>query len=156
MEVHNIITQSEREVQNRLIKQVRTVHSLYHYAGNLKDQENGNIREEVLRRFLIERQNLSDTQASETIKKLRDVSACANAGDLYDANKRTYELIASRIQVRQDHGKLSTQTSLINWDHPEQNFFEIAEVVTFGTRKAPARVSRWSGSPNGFPTTCAV
>ena len=130
MEVHNIITQSEREVQNRLIKQVRTVHSLYQYAGNLKDQENGNIREEVLRRFLIERQNLNDTQASETIKKLRDASTCAKAVDLYDANKRTYELLTSRIQVRQDHGKLSTQTSLINWDQPEQNFFEIAEEVT--------------------------
>ncbi len=125
-----IITKPERKVQNRVIRLICQVHDLYQYAGNLEDQENKNIREDVLKMFLMEKQGLNSLQADETVRKLKDASYCGNASELYNSNKATYELLVNRTQVRQEQGKLSKQTSLIDWEHPERNIFELAEEVT--------------------------
>ncbi len=125
------ITKPEREVQSRIIRLVQTVHEQYQYAGNLETQENKNIREDVLKTFLTERQGLSPLQADETVRKLKDAAFCGSASELYNANKETYRLLTSRTQVRPtEAGKLSTQTQFIDWKHPERNIFEIAEEVT--------------------------
>ena len=125
------ITKSEREVQNRIIKLVQMVHQKYKYAGNLEGQENSNIREEVLKKFLTQKQGLTALQADETVRELKKAAYCGSAADLYNANKETYLTLTRRIQVKQkDKGRLSTQTQLINWDDWTQNTFEIAEEVT--------------------------
>jgi len=126
----DIITKPEREVQNRVVRLICQVHDLYQYAGNLEDQENKNLREDVLKKFLIERQNLNSLQADETIRKLKETSYCGSASELYNSNKATYELLVNRTQVKKEQGKLSKQTSFIDWEHPERNFFELAEEVT--------------------------
>lgn len=125
-----IITKPEREVQNRVVRLICQVHDLYHYAGNLEDQDNKNIREDVLKKFLLEKQGLNSLQADETVRKLKDAAYCGNASELYNSNKATYELLVNRTQVKQEQGKLSKQTSLIDWEHPERNIFELAEEVT--------------------------
>ena len=73
----NPSTNSERAVQNRIIKLLCDKNG-YDYIGNLKDVENGNIREETLREFLIEHQELTSIQASEAIRKLKEAAACSN------------------------------------------------------------------------------
>ena len=123
------IIKPERSIQDRVIKRLCSVHG-YGYIGNLDAQENSNIREATLRKFLTERQGLNARQTDETIRKLKTAASCATASDLYNANKATYNLLTSQVQVRQEMGKLSTQTSLIDWKHPERNIFEIAEEVT--------------------------
>ena len=62
-------TNSERTVQNRVIKLLCDKNG-YEFIGNLKDVENGNIREETLRKFLVEHQELTSAQASDAIRKL--------------------------------------------------------------------------------------
>lgn len=123
------ITKPEREVQNRVVALLCSVHQ-YQYAGNWEDRENKNIREDVLKQFLTERQGLTSLQADETVRKLKEAAYCGNVSELYNSNKRTYELLVNRTQVRKKLGELSKQTSLIDWDHPERNIFEIAEEVT--------------------------
>ena len=125
----NIITKPEREVQNRVIRLLCNVHG-YQYAGNLEEYENKNIREDVLKSFLVKKQGLNAIQADETVRKLKEAAYCGSASELYNSNKETYNLLSARVQVRQEPGKLSTQTSLIDWKHPERNIFEIAEEVT--------------------------
>lgn len=124
------IVNPEREVQNRIIHLVCNVHEAYQYAGNLEATENKNIREDVLKAFLMDKQGLNNRQADETIRKFKSAAYCAGADDLYNANKRAYNMLVSRTQVRQKQGKLSTQTALIDWKHPLRNTFEIAEEVT--------------------------
>ncbi len=125
-----LITKPEREVQNRIIRLVCNVHEVYQYAGNLENTENKNIREDVLKKFLMDKQGLNSKQADETIRKFKDDAYCSGTDNLYNANKTAYNRLVSRIQVRQDKGKLSTQTALIDWQHPLRNTFEIAEEVT--------------------------
>lgn len=124
------IVNPEREVQNRIIRLVCNVHEAYRYAGNLEATENKNIREDVLKAFLMARQGLNNQQADETIRKFKSAAYCAGADDLYNANKTTYNMLVSRTQVRREQGKLSTQTALIDWKNPLRNTFEIAEEVT--------------------------
>lgn len=125
-----IITKPERDVQNRIIRLVCNVHESYQYAGNLASTENKNIREDVLKAFLMDKQGLNNQQADETIRKFKSAAYCAGADDLYNANKTAYNMLVSRTQVRQEQGKLSTQTTLIDWKNPLRNTFEIAEEVT--------------------------
>lgn len=124
------IVNPEREVQNRIIRLVCNVHESYQYAGNLASTENKNIREDVLKAFLTDKQGLNNQQTDETIRKFKSAAYCAGAEDLYNANKSAYNMLVSRTQVRQEQGKLSTQTALIDWKNPLRNTFEIAEEVT--------------------------
>lgn len=124
------IVNPERDVQNRIICLVCNVHEAYQYAGNLASTENKNIREDVLKAFLMDKQGLNNQQADETIRKFKSAAYCAGAEDLYNANKTAYNMLVSRTQVRREQGKLSTQTALIDWKNPLRNTFEIAEEVT--------------------------
>lgn len=124
------IVNPEREVQNRIIRLVCNIHEAYQYAGNLEATENKNIREDVLKAFLMDKQGLNSQQADETIRKFKSAAYCAGAEDLYNANKTAYNMLVSRTQVRREQGKLSTQTALIDWKNPLRNTFEIAEEVT--------------------------
>ena len=77
----------ERAVQNRIIRLLQKYNG-YEYIGNLKDTENTNIREDVLRKFLMERQELTSVQATEAIRKLKEVAICSNKEALYNSNKQ--------------------------------------------------------------------
>lgn len=124
------IVHPEREVQNRIISLVCNAHEAYRYAGNLATTENKNIREDVLKSFLTEKQGLNSIQADETIRKFKREAYCACTEDLYNINKTAYNMLVNRSQVKQEQGKLSTQTSLIDWANPYRNTFELAEEVT--------------------------
>ena len=75
------ITKPEREVQNRVVALLCSVHQ-YQYAGNWEDRENKNIREDVLKQFLTERQGLTSLQADETVRKLKEAAYCGNVSEL--------------------------------------------------------------------------
>ena len=122
-------TYSERAVQNRLIKLLCDKNG-YEYIGNLKDVENGNIREETLRKFLIEHQELTSIQASEAIRKLKEAAACSNKEALYNSNKAVYNTLRYPVSVSQGVGLPNKQVWLIDWKDSYNNIFEIAEEVT--------------------------
>ncbi len=122
-------TNSERAVQNRIIKLLCDKNG-YEYIGNLKDVENGNIREETLRKFLIEHQELTSIQASEAIRKLKEAAACSNKEALYNSNKAVYNTLRYPVSVSQGVGLPNKQVWLIDWKDSYNNIFEIAEEVT--------------------------
>ena len=122
-------TNSERAVQNRIIKLLCDKNG-YDYIGNLKDVENGNIREETLREFLIEHQELTSIQASEAIRKLKEAAACSNKEALYNSNKAVYNTLRYPVSVSQGVGLPNKQVWLIDWKDSYNNIFEIAEEVT--------------------------
>lgn len=122
-------TNSERAVQNRVIKLLCDKNG-YEYIGNLKDVENGNIREDILRTFLMERQELTSAQATEAIRKLKEAAFCANKEALYNSNKAVYNTLRYPVSVSQGAGLPNKQVWLIDWKDSYNNFFHIAEEVT--------------------------
>lgn len=122
-------TNTERAVQNRIIKLLCDKNG-YEYIGNLKDVENGNIREEILRQFLEERQELTSAQATEAIRKLKEAAFCANKEALYNSNKAVYNTLRYPVAVSQGAGLPNKQVWLIDWKDSYNNFYHIAEEVT--------------------------
>jgi type I restriction enzyme R subunit len=119
----------ERAVQNRVIKLLCDKNG-YEYIGNLKDVENGNIREEILRQFLMDRQKLTSTQATEAIRKLKEEAFCANKEALYNSNKAVYNTLRYPVAVSQGAGLPNKQVWFVDWKDSYNNFFHIAEEVT--------------------------
>lgn len=122
-------TNSERAVQNRIIKLLNKYNG-YEYIGNLKYTENSNIREDILRQFLMDRQELTSAQASEAIRKLKEAAACANKEALYNSNKAVYNTLRYPVSVSQGAGLPNKQAWFIDWKDPLNNFLHVAEEVT--------------------------
>lgn len=120
----------EREVQNRVIRVIKKNLPIYNHIGYLSDTENTNIRSEVLKKFLIEKQKLTEPQAYKAINELLLHTGCQFYDDLYTKNKDVYYMLRQRKQVKGKVGELSSQTVYIDWKHPSENIFEIAEEVT--------------------------
>lgn len=96
----------ERAVQNRIIRLLQKYNG-YEYIGSLKDTENTNIREDVLRKFLMERQELTSVQATEAIRKLKEVAICSNKEALYNSNKAVYNTLRYPVSLSQGVSFLS-------------------------------------------------
>lgn len=120
----------EREVQNRVIKVIKKNLPLYEHIGYLSDQENTNIRRDVLFKYLTTKQKLTAPQANKAIDELELHTGCQFYDDLYNKNKEVYYMLRQRKQVKGKVGELSKQTVYIDWKHPSENIFEIAEEVT--------------------------
>jgi type I restriction enzyme R subunit len=122
------IGQKERLTQNRVIRLFQN--SLkYDYLGNWeKDRENHSIEELYLRAFW-KKKRVSETLANKALYELNKV-----AGDqtksLYDVNKEVYGLLRYGVKVKEEAGENSKTVMLIDWEHPENNHFAIAEEVT--------------------------
>ena len=121
--------EAERDVQNKVIDLLHNVHK-YRYIGNLKEQENKNLRRDDVLEFLTNKQHCTKKQAEEALRKLQADTVCADIAHLYDANKAVYHDLRYPIQVHQENSELSRQLSFINWAEPEKNDFGIAEEVT--------------------------
>ena len=120
----------ERKVQNRVINLLCKFND-YIYLGNFHDTENQPYIEEILGEFLSNKQGCTDSQVKEVIKKLKGIVAqCSGRSSLFNANKEIYQLLRYPTSVSQGVGKPNTQVSLIDWEHPENNFFHISEEVT--------------------------
>jgi type I restriction enzyme, R subunit len=72
------------------------------------------------------------------LQKLR-VAADATGITLYQANLRTYQLLCYGVSVPIAAGKPNDQVQLIDWEHPENNHFALAEEVTLR-----GHFERWS------------
>jgi type I restriction enzyme R subunit len=66
-------------------------------------------------------------------KALRELTQAAVLGDsdrLYDANKAVYSLLRYGVKVKAGAGEQTQTVPLIDWAHPDNNHFAIAEEVT--------------------------
>ncbi len=105
----------------------------YTYLGNRHHSENTNIREDLLRKYLVDC-GYNDEHIEKAVAELvKKSSAC---GDLYECNKAVYSLLRYGCQgVKDKNGKRET-VHFINWNKTSKNDFYFAEEVTVRREQA--------------------
>lgn len=129
METNNqTVWQRERATQNRVVSLFRTELG-YEYLGNWEDRAwNSNIEVWEVKRYLSSRW-YSDALITRAIDQLQNTAY--NYGEsLYTNNKNVYSLLRYGAKVVENAGENHQDVFFIDWDHPENNHFAIAEEVT--------------------------
>ena len=117
----------ERATQNRVVSLFKRELG-YRYLGDKSDQTNSNIEEDLLVPHLISH-GYTANQISRAIYFLRAEANNPNRS-LYDNNKAVYSLLRYGVDVKVDASSVSDTVKFIDWSHPENNDFSIAEEVT--------------------------
>lgn len=123
------VGQIERATQNRVVELFRDRLG-YEYLGNWEERlDNSNIEVEHLTAFLT-RAGHSETLIKKAIESLQK---CVNRPQLslYDLNRETYSLLRYSAKEREKLGEHKQDVEFIDWEHPENNHFAIAEEVTY-------------------------
>lgn len=124
----NKIGQIERATQNRVVKLFEKQLG-YNYLGNLeKEENNSNIDEKLLRKYLSEKKQYSETLINKVLYELS--KAATKSDSLYDINKEVYSLMRYGIKVREEVWENTQTIQLIDWKNPQKNDFYLAEEVT--------------------------
>jgi len=134
------VGQIEKATQQRVVKLFQDKLG-YDYLGNWIDRVgNRNIDDALVRQFL-KKQGYDDALVTKALHQFEKV-----AGDqtksLYDCNKAVYELLRYGVKVKADIGENTQTVWLIDWKHPLNNHFGIAEEVTVKGADAKANTKR--------------
>ena len=122
------VAQPERETQNRVI-QLFCDELGYRYLGNWKDRAgNSNVEEEILSGYLL-MNGYTLEKISRAIYQLHTEANHHNRS-LYGNNREVYRLLRYGVPVKIEAGEVTETVRLINWEHPKENEFAIAEEVT--------------------------
>jgi len=123
------VGQLERLTQNRVVKLFHKQLD-YDYLGNWIDRENNsNIEEAILRKYLNDKGDYSQALIGKVIYELTR-AATNQSKDLYHINKEVYSLLRYGVTAKEYAGKNTRTIKLIDWEHPLENNFAIAEEVT--------------------------
>jgi type I restriction enzyme R subunit len=102
----------------------------YRYLGNWEARPNNrNIEADLLRSWL-SRQGISETLIAKALRELDQAAALGDSQNLYDANKAVYGLLRYGVKVKAGAGEQTQTVPLIDWKHPDNNDFALAEEVT--------------------------
>lgn len=136
----NDIGQRERKTQNRIVALFRD-RLKYDYLGTWEERVgNRNIEPELLRTFL--KDQGYDDQLIDRALFLLEKDAGDTSLSLYDRNRVVYDLLRYAVKVKTDVGENTKDVWLIDWKHPEKNYFAIAEEVTIAGSDAMAHTKR--------------
>lgn len=119
----------ERDTQNRVI-QLFVEQLGYTYLGDLEDQENTNIREQDLRKWLVDQDRYSESSISRAIFDFTKAANINPSDDLYPINKEVYSKLRYGVKVKDDSTDLVQTVWFIDWKNPLNNSFTVAEEVT--------------------------
>jgi type I restriction enzyme R subunit len=122
------IGKSERATQNRVIALFRDgLH--YRYLGNREDHENtGCVDDDLLHEWLASRGHDAATIARALDLLHREADNTARS--LIENNRAVYDLLRYGIPIKIEAGKVTESVFAIDWEHPQENDFAIAEEVT--------------------------
>ena len=143
---------SERKTQNRVIELFTSTGGLgYEYLGEWNKRENNRCIEADLLRANLQARSYSEAHISAALHKLL-AAADATGITLYQANLRTYQLLRYGVSVQVAAGRPNDQVQLIDWAHPENNHFALAEEVTLrgGYERRPDLVIYLNGIAIGL------
>ena len=100
----------------------------YKNLGNLEDKANTNIKTDLLREYLRSCGH-DDTVIEKAIAKLVKTAGNMTRG-IYDANKEVYSLLKYGAKVKPSPEAAEKTVFFIDFKHPTNNHFTIAEEVT--------------------------
>ena len=135
------IGQIEKKTQQRVVALFRDTLG-YDYLGNWTDREgNRNIEEALLRTFLREKQGYDEALITRALHLLNK-AAGDTSKSLYDRNRAVYDMLRYAVKVKPGVGENAVNVWLIDWKHPENNHFAIAEEVTVAAASDNAHPKR--------------
>ena len=101
----------------------------YAYLGHWKDRGGSNVEEEYLSAWL-RRRGHDDKLIGKVLYELDQIKALGGSRTLYEVNRDVYGLLRYGVKVRPEVGEHHVTIDLIDWKHPQNNDFAIAEEVT--------------------------
>ncbi len=122
----------ERKLQNKVLHWLTDKEEDgglgYTYLGNLEDQDNTPIKEDLLKKNL-EKRGYSKDQISKAVAEI--VLKASNQVDtLYKINKEVYSLLRYGKQGVKDENQNRQTVHYIDWDDVDKNDFYVAEEVS--------------------------
>lgn len=120
------VGKSERATQDRVIELFKKLD--YTYLGNWEEGERVlPVEEDLLKMYLL-KQGHSEILIAKAVDKL--ITACIGYSNLYDANKKVYGMLRYGVNTKEVKSHTKEDVMLIDWKHPQNNDFYIAEEVT--------------------------
>ena len=134
------VGQIEKQTQARVVALFRDRLG-YDYLGNWIDRPgNANIEPGLLAAWL-KKQGVDDSLIDKALYEL-DKTANDTSKHLYDRNRAVYDLLRYGVKVQPGAGENKVTVWLIDWKHPGNNDFAIAEEVTVKGADAKASAKR--------------
>lgn len=128
------VGQFERKTQNRVVAlfrdQLGYEHLDYQHLRNADRREGtSNIQTELLEQNLRAR-GYNKRLIDRTLDILCNAASVGAGHDLYEANRKVYELLRYGVKVKPGLGEQTETVWLIDWTNPEANHFVVVEEVT--------------------------
>ncbi|MDE2156860.1 MAG: HsdR family type I site-specific deoxyribonuclease [Xanthomonadaceae bacterium] len=121
------VGQREIATQQRLVELFKQLG--YTYLGHWKDRGGSNLEVACLEDWL-RRQGHDDKLVGKALYEFDKARALGGSRSLYEANRDVYGLLRYGVKVRPAVGQPHVTVWLIDWKHPANNDFSIAEEVT--------------------------
>ena len=126
------VGQREKDTQKRVIKLF--VQELgYTYLGDFTERKDSNIEVELLTKFLT-RKRYSRMLINRALKELQDAAGDQSV-NLYDLNEQTYKKLRYGIKASESTCQHKITVQFVDWKHPLENDFYIAEEVTIKQKR---------------------